>query len=927
MRKLTTCNMSAPNLFGNAFRLLVAIFLFFPVTKIVAADLIVERLDSARLTALPHSRVAWATAENDLGEVAGDLHLSHLTLVLKRSAEQQRAFEELLDQQQDPNSPNFHHWLTPAEIGERFGASPSDIDTLTSWLQSRGLQVDAVSNSRFRIEFSGTAASVGAAFASRMHAYVVDGRRRIAPAGAPMIPAALSPIIGAVHGLVTVDERPYDRSESARWSDRPSLALNPEGTSGNAHYIFPADFATIYNLNPVYQQGIDGTGRTIAIIGRARVHFPDIENFQIKSGLPIKDPTIIVPPGGIDPGPALSSGGTSPADDDQREATLDVTRAGSVAPGATILLVISAKTDTSSGLSVASHYVVDNRLAEIMSLSYGACEANAGLAGVAFWDSVFSQAAAEGISVFVSSGDSGAAGCVPHSAAPPAVQIASPNYICASSFATCVGGTQFSDTSNPTAYWRTSNGVGFESAIGYIPEGAWNEPLDGSGNPQMAVTGGGVSGYIPTPKWQIGPGVPGGQGRYTPDVSFSASAHDGYFKCFAARGLSCVSDATGHFTFSVSSGTSASAPSMAGIAALLNQRTGGAQGNLNPRLYALAAAPGNGVFHDVTVSTSGLAGCNLSTPSTCNNSTPGPSGLTGGLAGYSVGPGYDLATGLGSIDVTNLLAQWGGPSLSANFQGLWWKSPAGSESGWGINFAHQADTIFATWFTYNLSGYGSWLVMTAAKTGPTTYTGTLYATTGPPFGSAPFNPATVVATPVGTGTLNFSDSSNGTFAYAIGSTSQVKTITREQFGTLPTCTYGAQTDLALATNYTDLWWATPPASESGWGINFTHEGDTIFASWFTYDLGGTAMWLVFTAPKTAPGLYSGTIYQTKGPPFNSVPFDPNMVVSVAVGTANVSFTNGNSATFSYSVDTANGVVTQSKQLVREVFQSPGTTCQ
>ena len=163
-----------------------------------------------------------------------------------------------------------------------------------------------------------------------------------------------------------------------------------------------------------------------------------------------------------------------------------------------------------------------------------------------------------------------------------------------------------------------------------------------------------------------------------PDVSFSASSHDGYFGCFAANNESCAPRLNGSFAFGIFSGTSAVAPSMAGIAALLNQKMGSAQGNLNPRLYALAATPGNGVFHDVTVSTSGVLGCNISVPSMCNNSTPGPGGLAGGLPGYAVGPGYDEATGLGSIDVANLLALWSG-GLPFNYQGLWWV-PAGSES-------------------------------------------------------------------------------------------------------------------------------------------------------------------------------------------------------------------------------------------------------
>ena len=257
-----------------------------------------------------------------------------------------------------------------------------------------------------------------------------------------------------------------------------------------------------------------------------------------------------------------------------------------------------------------------------------------------------------------------------------------------------------------------------------------------------------------------------------------------------------------------------------------------------------------------------------------------------------------------------------------NVQGLWWSSPAGSESGWGINFAHQGDTIFASWFTYDLTGKGWWLVMTAPKNAPGIYAGTLYTTTGPAFNSLPFDPMQVMPTNVGTGTLAFADFNNASFAYTVNGISQTKAITRQAFGPLPGCAT-ASGSLAAATNYQDLWWAAPAGSESGWGINFTHQGDIIFATWFTYDLDRAPMWLVATAPKTAPGVYSGTLYRTTGPAYNAVPFNPASVVPTPVGTATFSFSDGNNANFAYTV---NGIA-QNKAIVREVFANPGTTCQ
>ena len=258
-----------------------------------------------------------------------------------------------------------------------------------------------------------------------------------------------------------------------------------------------------------------------------------------------------------------------------------------------------------------------------------------------------------------------------------------------------------------------------------------------------------------------------------------------------------------------------------------------------------------------------------------------------------------------------------------NYEGLWWKSPAGSESGWGINFAHQGDVIFATWFTYDATGKAWWLSMTANKSSDKVYAGTLFQTAGPPFDAVPFDPTQVTGVAVGVGTLTFVDANNGSFTYTVNGVTQTKALTREVFGPLPTCTFGAQSKLSLATNYQDLWWASPPGSESGWGINLTQQGDVIFATWFTYDHDRTPLWLIVTAPKTGPGIYSGSLFRTTGPPFNAVPFDPMKVVGTAVGTASFTFSDGNTASFAYTV---NGVA-QAKPITREVFRSPGTVCQ
>lgn len=271
------------------------------------------------------------------------------------------------------------------------------------------------------------------------------------------------------------------------------------------------------------------------------------------------------------------------------------------------------------------------------------------------------------------------------------------------------------------------------------------------------------------------------------------------------------------------------------------------------------------------------------------------------------------------------------PEAIPNYGGLWWAVPAGSEAGWGINFAHQGDIIFASWFTYDSERNPLWLVMSAEKTAPGTYSGTLFEANGPPFDSVPFpplgSPGGATGSAVGMGALTFSDANNGTFSYTVNGISQTKPISREVFGPLPNCTFGVETNLELATNYQDLWWAAPAGSESGWGINLNHQGDTIFATWYTYNSAGAPFWLTVTADKVAPMKYAGQLYQTAGPPFDSVPFppigSPGGATGNVVGHASFDFANGNLAIYSYTV---NGT-TQSKVITREVFASPGTVCQ
>lgn len=625
------------------------------------ADRVTAEVNNERRIAFTEAAPAWASADRDLGAVEPTLPLGHLKIYLSRPADREAAFQQLLNDQQNPGSTRYKHWLTPAEVAEDYGPSDQEITAVTNWLERQGMQVDEVAVTKIYIAFSGTAQQIEKAFSTNLHYFrstVAPEGKRISITRPPQIPAALAPVIQSIEGL---SQHIY----------HPNLVrgeLTQKSGSGYVNYLFPGDFTNIYDLWPVYMNetivhgsAIDGTGQTIAIVARSAVDPSDISNYALQdSGSSSQVVNTIVPTGGTSPGQTKNS--------DQDEATLDVTRSGSVAFNATIDLVTAKSVGSTDGVDVDIDYIINNHSklgANVMSVSFGSCESDYTASSIKAMDANFSTAASEGISTVVSSGDSGVAGCEPGNTTPVAAsEHASPNALCSSSYVTCVGGTEFNDVGNESTYWNES-APGLVSAIGYIPEGAWNEAALSNGKVTNSATGGGVSGFIATPTWQIGTGVPSARaGRYTPDVSFTSALHDGYALCEQweldiynkENGTDYTCEA-GYFL--VFGGTSAAAPDMAGTMALINQKTGSASGNANPSLYALAAKNVS-AFHDVTVASSGVGSCNDETPSMCNNTTPGPTSLTiGGTNGYQVGTGYDEATGLGSPDIYKLIWNYG----------------------------------------------------------------------------------------------------------------------------------------------------------------------------------------------------------------------------------------------------------------------------
>ena len=500
----------------------------------------------------------WVRAENTAAAGVPMSAALQVTVALKRDAGTQAAFEQLLAEQQRPGSALYRQWLTPAQVGSMFGVAPADLQAVTSWLESQGLTVTRVEPNGLLLDVTGSVAAVSGAFRTTFAEFRVGPETRLSATEEPSVPVALQAVIAGVHGLsqstlhpqsvATVVQGKLTAQVGGGLSPQPQLTA----TSGQ-HFLTPNDFATIYDLSSVYSGGntgatVAGKAQRVAIVGRSRVAATDISQFESMTGLPTAQPNVIVPTGGIEPG--------TTNDGNQDEATLDVDRVMGTAPGVGVDLVVSADSRTVSGIYTAAAYAVNTLVDPVLSISFGDCEANAGQQGVSVWNTLFSAAAVEGISVMVSSGDSGAAGCDGSSSMLPVTQTASINYICASGYVTCVGGTEFADTS-AGSYWSAQNGSGQSSAVSYIPEGAWNEPMWSSGGKTMYVavgTGGGASAYIAKPSWQTGTGVPADGMRDVPDVALSSATHDGYVACLAYAGGDCSQQ-----KFEVFGGTSAAA--------------------------------------------------------------------------------------------------------------------------------------------------------------------------------------------------------------------------------------------------------------------------------------------------------------------------------------------------------------------------------
>src|SRR5467141_1534589 len=687
----------------------------------------INEMDRVALTGNTHPEASLA---NDRGPVANNFPMDHMLLQLKRSPEQEKALQQFIDELHTKGSPNFHHWLSAQEFGERFGLAKPDLDAITAWLQSHGFRVNVVYPSGMLIDFSGTAAQVRTALQTEIHYLDVKGERHVGNIGDPRIPAALAPVIA---GLVSLhDFRPH----AMHHLHKTNTEFTFTDVLRSANYaVVPADLAQMYNLNPLFSAGISGQGQTIVLIEDTDVFSAaDWSNFRQTFGLSgytsasftqVHPPAPPTQPGNNCAAPgviALNAG----------EAILDAEWASASAPSAAIEMAACADTSTTFGGLIAIQNLINASTPppSIMSISYGQCETVNGAAANTSYNSAYQQAVAEGVSVFVAAGDSGAAGC--DNSVTEATYGIAVNAFASTPNNVAVGGTDFSDTFSGTnaTYWNSSNTSAFGSATSYIPEIPWNDscagallstylgysltygstslcndPLFGSLFETTVAGGGGPSGCAtgtpsttdvvsgtcqgwPKPSWQSVLGNPNDGVRDTPDVSlFAADGLWSHFYVFcwsdtAHGGAVCGADPS---AWSGAGGTSFSSPIMAGIQALINQKAGGPQGNPASVYYQLAAAEygssgnsscnsdngntvaSNCIFYDVTsgdidVNCVGpncfLADGTVGVLSTSNSSF---------APAYGTTTGWDFATGIGTVNVANLVNNWPGSTPQPSF--------------------------------------------------------------------------------------------------------------------------------------------------------------------------------------------------------------------------------------------------------------------
>jgi hypothetical protein len=655
---------------------------------------ITRTIDESSLVTLHGNTHPLAQWKFDQGPAPVSMPANRLLLVLARSTEQEADLQTWLQSVQDANSPNYRHFLSPEDFGQRFGVGDADLQSIRAWLTSRGLTVNKVSKGRMAIEFTGSVGQVQSAFHTSIHSYLIGGVRHWANAIDPQIPSALAPVVAGLASLNDFKPRAqYIRGPSGVYNAQkhtvtPTYTVG-DATNGYDIFLGPADAATIYNAPTTLNANLSGTaytgaGVTIGIAGDSNIDITQNANYRSTFGLAANPTTVVVD--GADPG----------ENGDAVEAYLDTQVAGGIAPGANIILYTAADTNYDAGLFLAILRALDDNEADILNVSFGACEADQGSSGNQYILNLWEQAAAQGISVTVSSGDNGSAGCDDENTEQYATQGLAVNGLGSTPYNISVGGTDFDilGSNFPTSFTTyvdvTNTLSNHRSARRYIPEEPWNDStypnstvsadeslsaLTGSSSSDNIVAGsGGISSIYPVPDWQAG--FASGNYRNLPDVSFLAG--NGFYG--ALWGLctdldtdsngnaitDCAAPTTGDdFNLTGVGGTSAAAPAFAGMLALIQQKTGTRLGQADYAIYNLAKRKYSTVFHDVTTGDNSV-NCQAFSSADCVSDTAGYYFLSG----YNATAGYDMASGLGSVDVSQLASNWPSTSFIATSSSL-----------------------------------------------------------------------------------------------------------------------------------------------------------------------------------------------------------------------------------------------------------------
>jgi trimeric autotransporter adhesin len=652
-----------------------------------AINRVVAPIDETNLVTLKGNVHPLAQARYDRGPAPESTPTGRILLTLARSADQQQALTQYLADLQNPSSPNYHKWLTPAQYGAQYGISDADLQTVEGWLEGHGFKIEKVPQARNVIEFSGSFGQLESAFHTSMHSLVVNGENHVANMTDPQIPAALASVVAGVGPLNDFHPRPglvmgpRGHYDAATHTLRPDLTLTNNTGTVDYLYVDPADAATIYDtpntaLNANYKSGAtwDGTGIRIGIAGDSDVNPTDVGLYRYafinnQGTAATNVPTVVVD--GNDPG----------YNGDELEALLDNEVAGGLAPGASLYFYTSANTDISAGLFNAIFRALDDNTVSILNISFISCEAGLETQGNQLVLAEAEQAAAQGISITVAAGDSGSAGCDNDNTETAAQNGLAVNGLASTPYTIAVGGTDYDVLASAfSTYVSTDNTAPhYGTALNYIPEEPWNNSTSVNttysanvaevydGETDIVAGGGGSSSVYSKPAFQTSV-TPNDKARDLPDVSFLAG--NGFYNTtWVLCGDSAVEGATSGSepptydcettsgdlsdasTFYGVGGTSAAAPAFAGMLALVAQSQGGARlGQVDPVLYGLAANSTTyaSVFHDVKVGNNSVV-C-ASGSSNC--------GTNGFLEGYNAVAGYDLASGLGSVNVKALISNW-----------------------------------------------------------------------------------------------------------------------------------------------------------------------------------------------------------------------------------------------------------------------------